>query len=43
MRGKIIWDITFGVVMHENEIGQVVIALKRINVLGDINEDMFVL
>ena len=43
MRGMIIWDITFGVVMHENEIGQIVKALKLINVLGDINEDMFVL
>ena len=43
MRGMIIWDITFGVVMHENEIGQIVMALKLINVLGDINEDMFVL
>jgi len=39
----IIWDITFGVVMHENEIGQMFMALKRMNVLGDINENMFVL
>jgi len=29
--------------MHENEIGQIVKALKLINVLGDINENMFVL
>ena len=43
MRGMIIWDITFGVVMHKKEIGQIVKALKLINVLVDINEDMFVL